>query len=114
MKRDLELQRSILLFVEKHAPPQGGLDKPLEFPGYDARTVRAHVQLLIEGDYLDGEVIEDIIKLTNHGHDSIKAIQDDSIWSKVKSEAKEKGINLTLELAVTLAKHAIRAALGIS
>jgi Hypothetical protein (DUF2513) len=113
MRRDLDLSRSILLFIEEHCPPEGGLNTRLEFEDYDRATVLAHVELLIEGGLVDGKMVIPVSgpidvrirKLTNHGHDAIKAIQDDSLWSKVKTRASEKGITLTFDLAVTLAKN---------
>ena len=113
MKRDLDLSRSILLFIEEHCPPGGGLNKRLEFDGYDRAIVLAHVELLIEAGLVDGRMMKHvsgpievmIIKLTNNGHDAIKAIQDDTLWNKVKARASEKGITLTFDLAVTLAKN---------
>jgi hypothetical protein len=56
MKRDVDLSRAILRFVEEHAPPQGGVQKPLEIEGYDRPTILAHAELLIEDGLLDGRV----------------------------------------------------------
>ena len=55
MKRELDLSRSILAFVEEHSSPQAGLNKPLEFQGYDRATVLAHAELLIEEGLLHGK-----------------------------------------------------------
>jgi hypothetical protein len=57
MKRDVDLQRLILLFIEQHTPPQGGLEKPVEISGYDKPTINAHLELLIESRLVDGRVI---------------------------------------------------------
>jgi len=57
MKRDVDLQRAILAFVEDHSPPQGGLDKRLEIEGYDRPTVLAHAELLIDEGLLDGQAL---------------------------------------------------------
>ena len=56
MRRDVDLSRAILAFVEEHSPPQGGLDPPLAIEGYDRPTVLAHTELLIEDGLLDGQV----------------------------------------------------------
>jgi len=119
MKKDIDLSRKILLFVEEHSPPEGGLDKPLEIDGYNAPTVRAHVDLLIKGGYLEGRVMSgpnginvvDIRRLTNLGHDAIKAIEEESIWGKVKRGALQKGVPLTIDIAAQWAKAEIRARL---
>jgi hypothetical protein len=80
MKRDVDLSRAILRFVEEHAPPQGGVQKPLEIEGYDRPTILAHAELLIEDGLLDGRVSKGlggpvnivIIKLTSRGHDACR------------------------------------------
>jgi hypothetical protein len=121
MKRDVDLSRAILRFVEEHAPPQGGLDEPLEIEGYDRPTVLAHTELLIEDGLIDGQIIAalagplDVVitKLTSRGHDALQAIDNDTLWSKVKKTAREKGVSLTLDLAVTLAKSFGRQHLGL-
>jgi hypothetical protein len=109
------------LFIEEHCPPEGGLNARLEFENYDRATVLAHVELLIDDGLVDGEMKKfvsggtpDVMirKLTNLGHQAIKAIRDDSLWSKVKAHASEKGITLTFDLAVTLAKNFVKHLIG--
>jgi hypothetical protein len=58
MKRDVDLSRAVLRFVEEHAPPQGGVQTPLEIEGYDHPTVLAHAELLIEDGLIDGRVVK--------------------------------------------------------
>lgn len=47
MKRDGDLSRAILAFVEEHSPPEGGLNEPLKFDGDDRPTVLAHLNLRV-------------------------------------------------------------------
>jgi len=122
MKRDNDLSRAILIFVQDHCPPQGVLRESIVIEGYDATTVIAHAELLIEDDYIDGGVTKfisnephavHIIKLTNRGHDAIAATQNDETWKTVKKTALEKGVSLTFELAVNLAKRLAASHLGM-
>lgn len=121
MKRDVDLSRKILAFIEEHAPPQGGMDKHIEIDGYDRPTILAHTELLVEDGLVDGQVLKAmsgtvevmVIKLTNHGHDALQAIESDTTWSKVKKSAVEKGVGLTLDLAVRLAKRLGEGYLGL-
>ena len=116
MKRDVDLQRLILAFIEEHSPPQGGLDRSLEIEGYDQATVLAHAQLLIEDGYVDGKVLETVFgpvnvairKLTNRGHEAIAATKNDTAWQKAKKTAVDKGASLTLGVLVEIAKLEIR------
>lgn len=127
MKRDVDLQRLILAFIEEHSPPHGGLDKPLEIPGYDRPTVLAHAQLLIEDGFVDGTVLEGqtgpenvgpvnvaIRKLTNKGHDAIAAAKDDSRWQKAKRVVTERGVSVTFDVLIEIAKLEARKLLGLS
>lgn len=117
MKRDVDLSRSILLYVEEHAPPQGtGLDKPLEIEGYDRLTVLAHAELLIEDGLLEGRALKamqglidvHIEKLTVSGHDAIAAARDNTAWNKAKRYAADHSVPATLGAIVEVIKAEIR------
>jgi hypothetical protein len=43
-----------------------------------------------------------IIKLTSRGNDAFQSIENDSLWHMVKKMGTEKGVSLTLDLAVAL------------
>jgi hypothetical protein len=60
MRRDPDLQRQILLFIEEHCPPEGGLDRPIEIIDFDNPTVTAHLELLVEDGLVDGTVIDGV------------------------------------------------------
>jgi hypothetical protein len=121
MKRDVDLSRAILAFIEEHSPAQGGLDKPLEIEGYDRPTVLAHAQLLIDDGLVDGKVLEalagpvDVVirRLTSSGHDAIAAAKNDTAWQKAKKLATERGIPLTLSVLVQIVKAEARKHLGL-
>jgi Hypothetical protein (DUF2513) len=121
MKRDVDLQRSILLFVEGHSPPHGGLDKPLAISGYDRETVFAHAELLIEDGLIDGRVLRGmvgfvdvhVLKLTSAGHDAIAAAKDDTRWQKAKKTLIEKGVSVTFSVLVELLKLEARKHAGL-
>ncbi len=53
-----------------------------------------------------------IIKLTSRGHDVLQSIDNDTFWSKVKKIATEKGVSLTLDLAVAFGEERWSAASG--
>ena len=121
MKRDLELSRSILAFVEEHSPPEGGLDKPLEVEGYDRQTVLAHAELLIEEGLLHGKALRALVgtvdvmieRLSAAGHDAIAAARSDSAWHKAKKVAAERGASLTFGVLVEIIKAEARVRLGL-
>jgi hypothetical protein len=121
MKREPDLTRLILFFIEDHSPPQGGLEMDLEIPGYDRPTVLAHTQLLIEDGLVFGHVMEgmsgiihiEVTRLTSAGHDAIAAVRSDTWWEKSKHLVKDKGIALTFAALVQVAKTEASKLLGL-
>jgi hypothetical protein len=121
MKRNLDLSRSILAFVEEQTPPQGGLDKPLQFEGYDRPTVLAHAELLIEEGLLHGKVLKAgpgivevmIFRLSPQGHDAVAATRSDTLWQMAKERVAERGGALTFSVVVEFALAEARRQLGL-
>jgi len=121
MKRDLDLSRSILAFVEEHCPSEGGLDKPLEFEGYDQQTVFAHAELLIEEGLLRGRVLKAspgigavmIFRLSAAGHDAMAAARNDTTWQKAKKVVVERGGSVAFTAVIEYLKAEAKRHLGI-
>ena len=121
MKRDVDLQRSILLFIEEYSPAQGGLEVRIQISGYDRPTVLAHTELLVEDGLIDGHVMRaqfgivdiGINKLTSAGHDAIAAAKDDTRWKKAKETAIKEGGSLTLSVLIEILKLEARKRLGL-
>ncbi|TWT29182.1 hypothetical protein KOR34_53210 [Posidoniimonas corsicana] len=105
MKRDWDLIRSILLYIEEH-------DKLEGFDGADPDSAlfKYHVRLLSESELVHGiGVITSIddnpttmiystppIGLTWAGHDFIDSARDDDRWKKAKEQIAGAGGGLTL------------------
>lgn len=113
MKRDVDLQRLILLFIEKHCPPQGGLNKSVEIANYEEVVINAHLELLIEDRLVDGKVLKGlgpegsqvmVLRLTTLGHDAIDAARNDTLWQKAKKKVADSGVAITLSTVVALLK----------
>jgi hypothetical protein len=51
-------------------------------------------------------------ELTWQGHDLLDTIRSKAIWEKIKSTAREKGIELTFDAVKTLGKAALGALVG--
>jgi hypothetical protein len=133
MKIDWDLVRSILLTVE---------EAPAEFVSMrylndkltaEKSIVEWHVRLL-DKEYLnverkslstiylpgaspsrtaDTEADRIQISLTLAGHQFIKSISDDSIWSEVKAVARSKSVELTFDLIayIVLTVFSVRSAI---
>jgi Hypothetical protein (DUF2513) len=121
MHRDLELIRRILLAVETAAPnsPVG----PDAFPGEDSVVLFEHVRLLEEEGYLDAAISPSkslsgggmflIRRLRWGGHDLISQMRSNGWWSKIKSMAAEKGMDMTLDTVKMLAAPAAKKLFGL-
>lgn len=116
MKRDWDLVREILIDLESvdhgHVVVAGdGQDKNLF--GYHCKMLRDAG--LIEAsisEYMGGGIGGQAIRLTWAGHEFLDSIRPKSTWDKVKMQAKEKGIGLTLDAIKALAEIAMKAAIA--
>ena len=110
MKRDFDLIRKILLYVEENHDGNTFIMHNLD--GYENNVFIYHCKLLSDVGLLDGEVegflgpedSEFVCRgLTWAGQDYLANIKNDTVWNKVKKTALEKGIDLTLDIIATLA-----------
>jgi hypothetical protein len=110
VKRDPELVRKILLAME--AEDHGFAPAPFTIKGYDAETIGYHVWLMAQG----GLVTADIVTAANEpsptalpgsitweGHEFLDAVRHDTVWRKVKTEMKDKGLTLPFSVIQALA-----------
>jgi|SRR5690606_6844585 len=100
MKRDMELIRKILLFLEED-------DKPFKWKhvvieGYDSRIISHHLKILNEANLIEAKPIvatkdrENWMarSLTWEGHEFLDSIKNDTVWKKIKDGIKSKGYEL--------------------
>ena len=112
MKRDLDLQRKILLRIEDAEPFEILWD--LEIDGYDKQAVAYHCEMLYDAglikeyhgitvDNYDGVLRFYVRDLTASGQDFIETVRDDGIWAKTKKTIKDKGLPMVIETAKAVA-----------
>ena len=114
MKRDLELIRVLLLEVEGKATIQ---PQKLNAPGFSPDQVDYHVDLLIDAGYLNGYRMAGgtlPTVLTWVGHEFLDATRNDTIWQKVKTTLKDRGIEAPLSVIQQLATQIVAGMLGLS
>jgi len=116
MRRDKDLLRAWLLFLEEKEVPHGTLDISQDQDGfgienYDWGSCIYHANLLIDSGFIDGKVTASghllHNRITSAGHDFLEVIRDPEIWSMTKS-ASEKAGGWSLELLGDLARGLIR------
>lgn len=110
MKRDIDLLRHILLRVES--------DGKDEIPGnHTDEEIADHVQQLLEGGLVEGEVVRNhvgipchavITRLTSAGHDFLDATRNPSFWTKTKSYVTKNFPGWTLSIVKEVAERALK------
>ena len=103
MTRDWEIIREILSKIEEG---KDNFDFCNELPEEDKESYIYHVELLIEAEfikgdmqhYLSGESDCNIDRLTWKGHDFLEAVRSNSVWDKTKNILKEKGLGMSFDI----------------
>lgn len=117
MPRDWDLVRAILLALEQLQDPNGTL-APTEVPNYDAGLVAYHFLLLGQAGMIEALNTSSSSgrsavaqRLTWAGHELLDAIRSQTIWQQIKKRAREKGVDLTLDVIIALAKQVVQSIL---
>lgn len=135
MKRDWDLIRKQLTDIEEEKdlfsdiPPEPKR-KDQEWDIYEKQLknyqavegkICGHLELLINAGYIEGVTIFRSVdgqfsydahspRLTMAGHDLLDTMRSTTIWEKIKSTAKSKGIELTFDAIKALGAYALKSA----
>ncbi|WAR44890.1 DUF2513 domain-containing protein [Methylomonas rapida] len=118
MKRDMELIRKILFFLETRPFLKTELDLPVE--GYEQDVIRYHVLLLAQAGLVDyepeisktGRIIRaHVLGLNWAGHEFLDAVRSEKVWKKLVKYAKDKGGSLPFDLLKSLGVELIKESL---
>ncbi|TWU59940.1 hypothetical protein Poly51_02130 [Rubripirellula tenax] len=118
MKRDMDLIRKILFYIEENDDISVAVD------GYDQRAISYHIRLLDEADLIHAAVLssnsgEIVIqesgqtRLTWSGHEFIDAAREPTRWNKVKAALGDATIAAYIGLLNQVAIHYATKAAGI-
>ena len=115
MKRDIDVIRTILLEAERRDAMWSinelvTADRPLDLVGYNGK-------LLVDAAYLDGASLLSsldvaVMGLAWKGHDLLDAVRDATVFDKIKTMLRTKGLSLTLEAVKAAAPVALKALIG--
>jgi hypothetical protein len=142
LKRDWDLIRDQLLAIEEDrdfktevlgsvaneptwVDGQSEADYLAALADHRAREERVfgHLRLLIENGFIDGVNVQMALsgeylfslwkpRLTMAGHDLLDTMRSRTLWERVKSTAKEKGLELTFDSIKALAGVALKGLVG--
>jgi hypothetical protein len=116
MQRDWDLIREILAVLEARDTTHGGLG-PDAFPDHPKEVVSYHFHLLHQAGLIDATIkktantgIFGIARsLTWEGQEFLDKIRNDTLWNKIKSTVKDKGLDLTFDTIKAAAAALIKA-----
>lgn len=116
MKRDMELVRKILFKIEEDYISTAIIN--LQIEGCDMETIAYHCDILSEAGLIssynpryssDGIYFFTVGHLTWDGHDLLDKIRSETIWNKVKTTIKRKGLPMILDTIKSIASTIISA-----
>lgn len=117
MKRDMDLVRKILFYIEDNYVA-GGPTIPVHIDGYLDSVVYEHC-IMMKNDGLILEILYtsaleskscNVGNLTSEGFDLLDKIREDTVWNKTKSVISEKGLPLITGTIKTISTAIITAA----
>ena len=120
MRRDLNLVRMILLDIE--VSPPGNPIFGFTYDGCSKAEVLEHVQLLLDADFIDGQIVEGnmgqpeecvVMRMTWAGQEFLAKAKNDTIWKKVLAQAEEKGMSASLVVINGLLEAAAKKYVGL-
>lgn len=117
MKRDMELVRKILLFIENENTDY--FDTP-KIDGYTSEEVSYHIKLLHEEGMVEAEDCSDddglnwmVSMMTMSGHDFLDASRNVTIWNQAMTHFKKNAIPFTIGITLNFLKAKINEQLGL-
>lgn len=117
MKRDMDLMRDILFWLEEH--DTGSPD----IPEKEADEIGYHCHLLADAGLIraaDATLLEDTlpqaipISLTSRGHDFIDSARSKTVWSTVKDKVITTTGGVSIAILTELLKEETKRRLGLS
>ncbi len=115
MKRNMDLIRDLLIFIEDTITSGNQLfDGYIEIEGYTQDEILYHYHLLKDYNFvvygsenMGGEV--SFSRLTAKGHDFLDNIRNEYIWDEIKNNVAEKGVaTASLDIIKDFANKFIR------
>ena len=117
MKRDMDLIRKILFYIEEKYIAGGG-PISINIDGYTDGEIYEHCMLAYQGGLIakplptttfEGKSCM-VENLTNEGFNLLENIRQDTLWNKTKKVAAEKGLPLVVDTVKTISTAIISAA----
>lgn len=123
MKRDWHIIRSILLRLEEDSRANAVVNANSFGPLHAEQDVAYNMRLLKEMGLIAADIRESrsgdgaigialARSMTHKGHDLLDSIRNDTIWQRVQDTFKKKGVDMSVELVIEVAKVTAKAILA--
>ena len=121
MKRHMDLIRDILIFAEQQE--ESWFARSIEIKGSGHNDIVYNTGLAIDAGFLDGKDASTsgpdgkdflVLGMTYYGHEYLDHIRSDAVWNRLKTMARDKGIDLSVDLVKQLAPKVVAGILGIT
>jgi len=123
MKRDMELVRKLLLYVEENYTYKPLNSDSVRMDGYSDEVIGYHVKIMADGGLIetidatstDSRTYQCFIRgITWNGHEFLDLVRDEGVWSNVKAALKRVGSAASFEVAKNVAVAYVSGRLGLS
>lgn len=121
MKRDMDLVRSLLLFLEARDDPSGIEAADIRIGEATKTEVQYHLNLMFQAGLINGEPVRSTTSarliyvipfdLTWTGHEFLESVRDPEIWRQARSGASKAG-TAGIDFIWGLAKAALTRAIA--
>ena len=122
MTRNWEIIREILLRLESTNTPNAYVNAN-SFDGLPEQEVAYNMRLLSDAGCIEARIMDSssgdgkinaalALRLKNAGHDLLDTMRNESVWNKVKEKFTSSGIDMTIDLVVSVGKKIVEAMLS--
>ena len=122
MKRDMDIVRKLLLYLEGEVDYKPLRSSDIAIGGYSDAQIGYHLGILADGglidvidtNSMDSKVFSCFVKgITWQGHEFLDSVRDDGVWSHTMEKLKPLG-SASLEIVKSVAIACITGKLGLS
>lgn len=117
MKRNWDTVRRILLAIEQ-LPDENSQLGSSEIQGIDPDEAAYHMRLMVDAGFINGGCRHAMgpawcyaTSLTWNGHEFLDRIRSDTQWNRIKSSIREKGMDMSFEGIMAIARWLMEQAL---
>lgn len=115
MKRDLELIKELLTYIENSDGRRNLSALNIHIDGVDPQQINYSLSLMKEAGLItyEGKKLKKVTRfvhctrLTFKGHEMLDAMRKDTFWHKLIEHAKDKSIDSAIAIALDLIKKSI-------